>query len=238
MSTLCVIGARGGSAGLPNKNIKMLHGKPLIVWSIEQALKIEEISKVAVSTDSEEIAKISVQAGADVPFLRPQELATANVGKFDVFKHALNSFETFYNKSFNTYVDLDCTNPLRDIDDIKQCMKIFNEKRDKGIDGVFTICEARKNPYFNLLEKNNDGYLQISKKLENNILSRQSAPEVFEHVACIYVLSADYVKMSNHLLDGNSIGYDIGQRKSYDIDSEIDFEIIEFLMKQKSDKEI
>ena len=233
MSTLCVIGARGGSEGLPDKNIKMLLGVPLIEWSIKQALMVDEIDHVAVSTDSENIANISRYAGADVPFLRPKELSGPDVGKFDVFKYALEAFESFYNKSFDTYVDLDCTNPLRDLEDIKNCIKIFEEKRSNGVDGVFTTCNARKNPYFNLLENNDEGYLTISKKLDKQILSRQKAPQVFEHVACIYVLSSEYVRNSNHLLDGNTIGYDIGQQKSYDIDSEHDYEIIEFLMKQK-----
>ena len=234
MSKLCVIGARGGSQGLPNKNIKKLLGIPLIEWSIKPALMIEEIDHAAVSTDSEEIAKISKNAGADVPFLRPKELAEPDVGKFDVFKYSLNAFEKFYNQSFSTYIDLDCTNPLRDLDDIKNCIQLFNKEKNNGIDGVFTTCNARKNPYFNLLEKNQRGYLEISKPLKQKILSRQKAPVVYEHVACIYVLSAEYVRISSHLLDGNMIGYDIGQRKSYDIDSEHDFEIIEFLMNQKN----
>lgn len=233
MSTLCVISARGGSLGLPGKNLRPLLGKPLIVWSIEQALATPEIDRVVVSTDSESIAKVAKAAGAETPFVRPDYLSTSEAGKFDVFKHALESSEAHYGEKYEFYVDLDCTNPLRDVSDISACIAQFRDRRKHGIDGVFTICEARKNPYFNLLEADLKGALKICKKLPGTVVRRQDAPPVHEHVASIYVLSPDYIRSATYLLDGHTEGYEIGSEKSLDIDSEFDFLLIEFLMSRK-----
>ena len=234
MKILCVISARGGSKGLPGKNIREINGKPLIAWSIEQALSVPEISKVAVSSDSEEIMTIAKNYGADVPFVRPKELSGSSVGKFDVWKHALNNCEKIYKENYDVYLDLDCTNPLRDSSDISKAIEMFKDEYEDGIDAVFSVCEARKNPYFNLVEEDNDGSLKMSKSKDNYIIRRQDAPKVFEHVASIYVLSSKYIKNATHLLDGHTKGYDIGQSKSYDIDSNHDFDIVEFLMKKKN----
>lgn len=233
MKTLCVISARGGSCGLPGKNIRDLLGKPLIVWSIEQALETPEVDRVVVSTDSESIATVARKAGAETPFFRPSHLATSETGKFEVFKHALQACEQYYQEDYEFYLDLDCTNPLRDVSDISACIAQFRMRREHGVDGVFTICPARKNPYFNLLESDRQGALRISKKLLSTIVRRQDAPSVFEHVASIYVLTPDYIHQASHLLEGHTEGYDIGHEKSLDVDSDFDFLLIEYLMKRK-----
>jgi len=233
MKTLCVISARGGSRGLPGKNVRMLLDKPLITWSVEQALATPEIDRVVVSTDSEEIAKVAREAGAETPFMRPVHLATSEAGKFDVFKHALASCEVFYGEEYEFYLDLDCTSPLRDVSDISACIAKFRERRQHSVDGVFTVCPARKNPYFNQLEVDNSGALRVSKKLPAAIVRRQDAPAVYEHVASIYVLSPSYIRRVSYLLDGHTEGYDIGSEKSLDVDSDFDFLLIEYLMKRK-----
>lgn len=235
MKTLCVISARGGSTGFPGKNIRPLLGKPLIVWSIEQALATREVERVVVSTDSDEIAKVAVAAGAEVPFRRPTPLATAQAGKFGVFKHALSACELYFGEEYEFYLDLDCTNPLREVHDISACIAQFREGRRSGVDGIFSICPARKNPYFNLVEPDDSGALRVSKKLPNSIVRRQDAPPVYEHVASIYVLAPDYIQRSCHLLDGHTEGYDIGNEKSLDVDSEFDFLLVEYLMKRRLD---
>jgi CMP-N-acetylneuraminic acid synthetase len=233
MKKLCVISARGGSKGVPGKNIRNLLGKPLIAWSIEQALAVNDIDRVVVSTDSVEIAAIARSYGAETPFIRPSELATSQSGKFDVFKHALSACKEHFREDYEYYLDLDCTNPLRDISDINNCIAKYRERRDFGVDGIFTICNARKNPYFNMLEMDGLGALKMSKELKSKVLRRQDAPRVFEHVASIYVLNPNYINSASHLLDGHTEGYDIGEDKTFDIDSEFDFQIIEFLMKKK-----
>jgi len=231
---ICVISARGGSKGLPNKNIKILLGKPLIAWSILQALQVPEVDKVVVSTDSNEIASIARKYGAETPFVRPTNLASDESGKFSVFKHAFESCKHFYKRDYDFFLDLDCTNPLREVSDISAAIKQYNQLKPMGIDGIFSICNARKNPYFNLVEPKEDGSLKLSKTISSSeIVRRQNAPPVYEHVASIYVLSPEYLLKANTLLEGNLQGYDIGQEKSFDVDSELDFKIIEFLMSKK-----
>jgi CMP-N,N'-diacetyllegionaminic acid synthase len=225
----CVIGARGGSKGLAGKNIRPLLGKPLIAWSIEQAKDTPEIKRVVVSTDSTAIAGVAREYGADVPFMRPQELASDSAGKWQVWQHALLACESHYGERIDALVDLDCTSPLRDVADISEAI---DQYRRAGVDAVFSVCHARKNPYFNMLEVT-DGCLKISKASPNAVIRRQDAPQVYEHVASIYVLSPDYLRRGTGLLSGCTRGYDIGQEKSLDIDSEFDFELVEFLMRKR-----
>jgi len=233
MTVLCVIGARGGSQGLPGKNIKQLLGKPLIAWSIEAALQTPEIDKVIVSTDSKEIASIAREFGAETPFFRPEFLSGSEIGKFDVWKHALETCEKYYNEKYEIFIDLDCTNPLRDPSDISNIIKQLRGSIIRGVDTVFTICEARKNPYFNMVEEKNDGSLFMSKTLGPTVIRRQDAPSVYEHVASIYAMLPEHIKRKDHLLSGHAEGYNIGFQKSFDVDSEFDFRLVEYLMKIK-----
>ncbi len=229
MNIVCVIGARGGSKGLAGKNIRPLLGKPLIAWSIEQARACPEITHVVVSTDSEEIARVAREWGADVPFMRPAELASDTAGKWHVWQHALDACERHYGAPVDIYVDLDCTSPLRDVEDISRAIAQFRQAR---VDAVFSVCEARKNPYFNLLEVEGDR-LRICKPLPGAVVRRQDAPRVLEHVASIYVLSPDYLRRGTGLLSGRTQGYDIGQAKSLDVDSDFDLALITCLMKKR-----
>jgi CMP-N,N'-diacetyllegionaminic acid synthase len=233
MKTLAVIGARGGSQGLPGKNIRPLLGKPLIAWSVIQALETPEIDRVVVSTDSQQIAMVAQGAGADVPFIRPDTLSGPSIGKFQVWQHALEACETHFSETYDAYVDLDCTNPLRDTVDVSAAIKQFIDGRLRNVDAVFSVCEARKNPYFNLVEPDGNNAMKMSKTAGDTVVARQAAPPVYEHVASIYVLAPDYIRRCNHLLEGHAEGYDIGQDKCFDIDSEIDFRIVEMLMRDK-----
>ena len=229
MNVVCVIAARGGSKGLAGKNVRPLLGKPLIAWSIEQALACPEIRRVVVSTDSDAIAKVARRYGAEVPFMRGADLASDTAGKWAVWQHALDACEKHYGEHIDIYVDLDCTSPLRGAEDISKAIRQFQMS---DVDAVFTICEARKNPYFNMLEVEG-GFLRICKQMPHLVVRRQDAPKVFEHVASIYVLSSWYLRRGTGLLSGRTQGYDIGQSKSLDIDSEFDFELIEYLMKKR-----
>ena len=222
-----------GGQGLPGKNIKQLLGKPLIAWSIEAALQTPEIDKVIVSTDSKEIASIAREFGAETPFFRPEFLSGSEIGKFDVWKHALETCEKYYNEKYEIFIDLDCTNPLRDPSDISNIIKQLRGSIIRGVDTVFTICEARKNPYFNMVEEKNDGSLFMSKTLGPTVIRRQDAPSVYEHVASIYAMLPEHIKRKDHLLSGHAEGYNIGFQKSFDVDSEFDFRLVEYLMKIK-----
>lgn len=227
MNITCVIGARGGSKGVAGKNIRPLAGKPMIAWSIEQARACPRIGRVVISTDSEAIADVARAHGAEVPFMRPAELASDSAGKWGVWQHALQACDAHYaGEPIDLFVDLDCTNPLREVSDITRAIEQFERG---GADVVFTVCEARKNPYFNMVEEV-DGFLRLSKTLPRPIVRRQDAPRVFEHVASIYVLSPDYLRRGSGLLSGRARGYDIGAAKSLDVDNEFDFELMEYLM--------
>jgi CMP-N,N'-diacetyllegionaminic acid synthase len=233
---LCVIGARGGSQGVPGKNIRSLLGTPVITWAIRKALAVHDIERVVVSTDSEQIAEVARQAGAEVPFIRPADLALSNTGKFQVWQHALQACEEQNGVAYDLYIDIDCTNPLIKIDDIEGALRQFRQLRQSGLnpDAVFTVSEARRNPYFNLVEPDSDGLLKMSKSLGNGpVLARQRAPTVLEHVAGTYVLAANYLRAANHLLDGRAFGFQIPPDRAFDIDSELDFSIVEFLLKRQ-----
>ena len=235
MSILCVIAARGGSQGVPDKNIRPLLGKPVIAWAIETALNTAEIDRVIVSTDSPAIAEIAKAAGATVPFMRPAELAGAATGKFQVWQHALAACEQKYRASYELFVDVDCTNPLLESSDISASISKYRRLRDQGvaIDAVFTVASARHNPYFNLVEPRPDGSLQMSKSSGRQVLARQNAPVVYEHVAGVYVLDPEYLRRANHLLDGHAEGYQVPPDKAVDIDTEVDFLLIELLLKRR-----
>jgi len=233
MTVLCVIAARGGSKGVPGKNIRTLLGKPVITWAIEKARKTPEIDRVVVSTDSQDIADVARVAGAEVPFLRPAALARSDTGKFQVWQHALAACEEYYGESFELYVDIDCTNPLLDQYDVSNTISRFREDHKRGVDAVFTVAKARRNPYFNLVEPDDTGALRMSKSCGPTVLSRQKAPSVFEHIAGVYVMDTDFLRSANHLLDGHAEGYEVPEEKALDIDSELDFLLIKFLMERK-----
>lgn len=238
MNMICVIGARGGSQGVPGKNIRPMLGKPVIAWSIEKALASKLFSHVAVSTDSQEIAQVARSFGAEVPFLRPAELARSETGKFQVWQHALDACEKHYGETYDAYVDIDCTNPLLDVQDMKDIVaKYWEIKKERAIDALFMVTPARRNPYFNLLEPDERGALKKSKKLEREVVCRQDAPPVYDHVSGVYILDPAYIRRAHYLLDGHAEGFVIPSTKAHDIDDQNDFDMIEYLLSRKLEKE-
>lgn len=231
MAILAVIAARGGSMGVPGKNVRPLLGVPLIVRAVTTLLSADVAKRVVVSTDDTQIANAARAAGAEVPFMRPVELARSNTGKFQVWQHALEACEAHYGERYDSYLDLDCTNPLIEPTDILAAYSAFKLGRPRGVDAIFTVARARRNPYFNLVEPDPDGALRMSKSLGAMVLSRQAAPLVFEHVAGVYVLDAEYLRRASHLLEGRSEGYEVPEEKAFDVDSELDFILIEHLLK-------
>ncbi len=232
MNVVCFICARGGSKGLANKNIGELCGKPLIAWSIEQALAV--VDEVVVSTDCPEIASISVDYGAKVYFMRPPSLASDESGKWEVWQHALSEYERITNDKVDIFLDLDCTSPLRLVSDIEGAIDLFLKS---SADVVFSVCEAKKNPYFNMVEYRS-GYLQLSKSLESKIVRRQDAPVVYEHAASVYVISPSFLESGSGLLSGKALGYEMPNERCIDIDSSFDYQLVELLMKDGGVKNV
>ena len=223
MTTIATICARGGSQGVPGKNIRMIHGKPLIVHTIEQALACELIERVYVSTDSAEIASIAADAGAEVPFLRPAELATNSAPKVPVIDHLVSHVRAS-GVDVSMVVDLDPTSPLRTVQDIAACIALL----DGDTDVVITGYESDKNPYFNMVERQDDGNIGLVKKPNSPIAGRQGAPAVYAMNASIYVWRPAALK--GGIWDGRVKLYAMPRERSVDIDSEIDFFLVEKLM--------
>ena len=185
MSILCIICARKGSKEIKNKALKLVKKKPLIYFTIKQALRSKIFDEVVVSTDSAKIQKVAKSFGAKSWFLRPKSLSKDNSSKLLAIKHALQESEFFFKKKFDICFDLDLTSPLRNLDDIKKALKKFKKG---NFNNLFSVTEAKKNPYFNMVEKNKNTY-SLSKKSKKNIFSRQKTPKVFELNASIYIFS-------------------------------------------------
>ena len=223
------IGARGSSKGVAKKNFRPILGRPLIDWSLDQLLLCERIDLVVVSTDSEEIYSHAVSRGALEIGLRPAHLATDSAAKWNVWEHALESAVSQIGPA-TAFVDLDCTAPLRLPSDIDSTLDLYFAERP---DMVMSCCIARKNPYFNLVEPDETGALRVSKTLGRNIVARQQAPLVYEHAASTYVLSPDYLRRADGLFEGRVIPYVMPPERCLDIDSELDFRIVEFLLEER-----
>lgn len=219
--------ARGGSTGVPGKNIRPLLGKPLIGWTIEQALASGIADRVLVSTDSQAIADVARQFGAEVPFLRPSSLATADAAKLPVISHLIEWVEA-QGDAVDTVIDLDPTSPLREVDDIRQCVAMLDESTDLIITGY----ESDKNPYFNMVERNADGYFERVCRPPQEVFGRQGAPRVYAMNASIYVWRR--AVLSRSLWSSPRVRLHVMPReRSIDIDHEIDFELVELIMKRR-----
>lgn len=234
---LAVICARGGSTGVPGKNIMPIAGKPLIGWSIETALKNKDITDVVVSTDDLKIAEVAKEFGAKVPFIRPDDLATSAAGKFGVWKHALAACENEYDTKYDYFLDVDCTTPLLNAEDLKGIIDAYlSVVKTQDVDGMFTVSPSHRSPYFNLVEEDKDGFLHLSKKLQVNIESRQKSPKTLDIVAGFYIFAADYIRQGSYLLNGNLKGYEVPREKSFDIDEPFDAKLVNWLMEQQQNK--
>jgi CMP-N-acetylneuraminic acid synthetase len=227
MSTIATICARGGSQGLPGKNIRPLHGKPLIAWTIEQALACSAIDGVYVSTDDPAIAEVARGCGAEVPGLRPAELATSAAPKLPVIAHLVGEVEAS-GVSVSRIVDLDPTSPLRNLADIQACLDLL----DADTDCVITAYPAEKNPYFNRVELDADGRAGLSKPLATAVTGRQQAPAVYAMNASIYVWHRH--SLGKGIWAGRTRLHVMPRERSIDVDSLIDFELVELIMAKNS----
>lgn len=223
---ICVIPARGGSKGLPRKNVLQICGKPLIAFTIEQALSSSYPDTVIVSTEDEEIAEISRSCGAEVPFMRPIELAQDDTPITEVLLHSLSWYEN-KEQSFDIVVMLHVTSPLRTVEDIDNCIiKLVEENAEN----VFSVTPSYRNPYFNMIEISGGKVVQVKT---GSFPSRQSAPEVYDLNASVYVWWKDVLVKKPAVYFENSRVYIMPRERSVDIDDEIDFELVKLLMEKK-----
>ena len=233
MNILCTICARGGSKGLKNKNLRILAGIPLITHSVIQAKKSGLFHSIAVSSDSEQLLNIAGESGAHIIIKRPCSLATDESAKLPAIKHCVQEVEKRLGFKFNIIVDLDVTSPLRSADDIKGAVNLL---LDKDVSNVITGTTAHRSPYFNLVEVNDNGRVTLSKELKTPIVRRQDSPKCYDMNASIYVWKRDILLTSNTIFNKDTLLFVMPQERSFDIDSEFDFQLVEFLMANKKSK--
>jgi CMP-N-acetylneuraminic acid synthetase len=226
---LVTICARGGSQGLPGKNIKPLLGKPMIAHTIEQAKRWRPDARIVVSTDSREIADVARSAGAEVPFVRPDHLATSAAGKLEVITHAFEQAEKAFGERYDWVVDLDVTSPMRTTADLERGLETFKRS---GKPVCFSVVRARKNPYFNMVERGPDGKVGLVKPLGRSVLARQAAPQVWDMNASIYFFSRDFLlSRPQALWEGECEMFEMPKESAFDVDEEVDFVVVEALMR-------
>lgn len=227
MKVVAFIFARGGSKGLPGKNIRPLNGKPLIVWSIEHALAVKRIKRVIVSTDSDEIAELARQYGAEVPFMRPAELAGDNSAEWLAWRHALNYLKESTGALPEVMVSVPTTAPLRLPIDIENCL----DEYEKGnADMVITVTDAHRSPYFNMVKTDADGSAVLVNPTSSAIARRQDAPVVYDMATVCYVANSEFVMTHNGIFEGKVKAVNIPTERAIDIDTLLDFQIAESLL--------
>lgn len=232
MNTLITICARGGSKGIPGKNVKLINGKPLIYYTLkiaEEFALINQNTKIYLSTDSLSIKEVVVDLPFDsinTDYIRPTHLATDSAGKLDAIKDVLKYAEAKNNLTFDYILDLDVTSPLRTIMDI---VNAFNKlKQVSDALNIFSVNPANRNPYFNMVELDNDGFAILSKN--GNFLTRQSAPKVYDMNASFYIYKSRFFKMNkNSAITNKSLIY-LMDHICFDLDHPVDFLFMDYLL--------
>jgi CMP-N-acetylneuraminic acid synthetase len=221
--------ARGGSKGVPGKNIKLLAGKPLIAYAIETALATRRFESVIVSTDSEEIAAISRRFGAATPFLRPAELASDTAPEWNAWRHAIQ-FVQNHHGVFDIFVSLPATSPFRNVNDVRGCMSLLEENPETDI--VLTGRRAERSPYFNMVLVDERNFARLVIEPKNNLVRRQDAPEVFELTTVAYAARPHFILRADNVWAGKVRMVVIPEERAMDIDTKHDFFIAECIARE------
>ena len=224
MKTLYVIPARGGSKGIPGKNIKPLAGKPLIEYSIDVARALANDEDICVTTDDNAIIETVERTGLKLPFVRPAELSTDQSGTYEVLLHALDFYES-KGVHYDTMVLLQPTSPFRTVDDVKACLELYSD----DIDMVVSVKQAATNPYYNAFEIDDNGFLHISKG-EGNYTRRQDAPKVWEYNGAVYVINVESLRKMPLGKFTRRRMYEMSAERSIDLDTPTDWLIAETII--------
>jgi N-acylneuraminate cytidylyltransferase len=231
MKTYAFVFARGGSKGVPGKNIRQLVDKPLLGHSIAVAKELSEIDHVFVSTDSEDIAVVAKDFGATV-ISRPSELARDGSPEWLAWRHAIDWVSDHYG-CFARFVSLPATAPLRMPEDVQRCMSELID----GVDAVVAVTPAQRSPWFNMVKVVTDGYLDILLSGDETISRRQDAPQAYDLATVAYVLRPEFVMENEFLWRGRVKGVEVPQERALDIDTEFDFKIAEYVMSDRIAKQ-
>lgn len=231
MRILITICARGGSKGIPGKNIKLLNGKPLIAYSIEIANKFSKIYNcdIVLSTDSVSIKNVAAEYGLISKYERPIELSLDETGKIETLKHVIRHQEKITSQDYDFIIDLDVTSPLRNVFDLESGLEIL--KRDQNALNLYSVSLANRNPYFNIVEKKNNGYFDVVNK--GLYFSRQQAPKVYDMNSSFYIYSKKFFQLNQiTTTTSNSLIY-IMPHICFDLDHPLDFDFMEYLLTNK-----
>lgn len=223
MKTLGIIPARGGSKGIPRKNLKHLGSRPLIAWTIEQALKAALLDDIIVTTEDEEIAEVAAQWGARIPFMRPSELAQDTTPGIDVIMHALD-----YAQDFQRILVLQPTSPFRTSADIDGIIQFCN---DRGTPSAVSVTPASKHPYwaYTLSHEELVPLLQVDATKK----SRQELPQAYNLNGALYLAEVEWLKRTKTLIHDTTLGYVMPTERSTDLDTELDWDWAEFLLERQ-----
>ena len=228
MRILITICARGGSKGIPGKNIKLLNGKPLIAYSIEIANKFSKIFNcdIVLSTDSILIKNVAAEYGLNSNYERPIELSSDETGKIETLKHVIKYQESIVNQNYDFIIDLDVTSPLRNVFDLESGLEILNQ--DQNALNLYSVSLANRNPYFNIVEKKDNGYFDVVNK--GLYFSRQQAPKVYDMNSSFYIYSNKFFQANQiTTTTSNSLIY-IMPHICFDLDHPLDFDFMEYLL--------
>jgi CMP-N,N'-diacetyllegionaminic acid synthase len=234
MTLLCTICARGGSKGLVGKNIRELLGKPLLAWSIEQARQTGLFGAIAFSSDSDALLEIAVSAGADIAVKRPDSMASDTAPKLPAIRHCLEQAIVQTGSTPDIFVDLDVTSPLRLPSDIVGAVRLLQQS---GACNVITGAPARRSPYFNLVEARADGTIGLSRTVDPPIVRRQDAPRCFDMNASIYAWRVAPFLESPAVFYPDTRLFEMPEERSIDIDSEIDFAMVDLLLRKRQESQ-
>ena len=222
--------ARGGSKGLPGKNLRELEGKPLIAHAIKIAQQVEAIDRVIVSTDDMGIAQVAREHGAETPFIRPAHLALDNSSEWSAWQHAIREIEK-EGIQLGTFVSIPPTSPLRIAGDVAACIARLHEE---DADLVYTVTETDRNPYFNMVTLDDDGFAHVAISPEKAVHRRQDAPTVYDSTTVAYAARPGFVLNHDHMFEGRVKVVVVPAERALDIDSELDFSLAEFYMRRRS----
>lgn len=228
LGTIC---CRGGSKGVLGKNIRLLNGIPLITHTINTAQQSMFLNDLIVSSDSQEILDIAESNGLTITFVRPDDLATDTASKWPVFIHAVEEYEKLTGKTVRYIVDMDVTVPLKTTQDIDNAIVLALQSPE--IDVVITGYQPERNPYFNMMEIKDSGFAEMVKKTETPIVRRQDAPKVFSLTPAAYVIKKEALYQYQHWSEAKCMISEMPRERAIDIDTELDFKLIEFLLNEK-----
>jgi len=229
---ICTVTVRAGSKGVPGKNWRQLQGIPLFAHSLRHAAQSGLFERIAVSSDAPEVLDTAEGWGATDVVVRPPELATDTAGKLPSIVHAVRWVEALAGREFATAVDLDATSPLRAISDIAGAVDLLEST---SADSVITGAEAHRSPYFNLVEEDPlTGTVALSKPTGGGFLRRQDVPRAFDMNASVYVWRRDSLVSDPRVFYPTTRLFEMPVERSRDIDSELDFEIVDWLMSRKA----